>query len=164
MCACNIIHLVGKKLAMKNVPLIVLLVALVAPPSVFAFGFDPFYFNYAGLGTSPLALELKKLSGTWNQRYGPEKIKKFLATFRSSHPDGTDARTVLEAAGLECAAEPSNTCSYTGVYTWELHRSNGKIVRSGKRMDVTVSFETEPWEVLGTSEYLYGGPPNWGKH
>ena len=154
----------GKKLAMKKFPLIILLVALVAPPSVFAFGCDPFYFNYAGLGTSLLGLQLQKLSAPWNPRYSPEKIKKFLATFRSSYPDGTDVRTVLKAAGLECAAAPTETCSYTGVYTYKLHRSNGKIVRSGNRMDVTVNFEQEPWEVQGKSEFLYGGPPNWGEH
>ena len=147
---------------MKNRSAIVLLSALAAAP--FALASDPFVFTYAGLGTSPLGLELKKLSGNWSPRYSPVKVKNFLVAFRSGYPVGTDAREILEDAGLECAVPPAQQCTYTGVYTYELRRGNGKVVRSGNRMEVTVNFEQEPWDVKGASQFIYGGPPNWGQY
>jgi hypothetical protein len=143
----------------KNLFSFVLLAALTTTSN--GTGFDPFIFNYTGLGTSPVGLELKKLSGTWTSQFGSTRIKALLESSRTNYPDGTDPRKILEDAGLECAAPPAKICTYAGVYTFELRRSNGKIERSANRMDVTVDFGKEPWDVMATSQFLYGGPRNW---
>lgn len=144
---------------MKNIRAIAGFLAIIASPIAFAsFPADSIVYDYDGLGNSPLALELKKLSNNWSPRGGPIKIRDFLATFRSASPAGADIRTIFEGAGLECAAPPATLCSYAGVYTYELRKSGGRVLRTARRMDVTVNFETEPWDVKASAQFIYGAP------
>ena len=125
---------------------------------------EPFVFNYSGLGTTPIGIELKRLSATWSPRTSPGKVKTFLENFRAAQQSGTDTRQALEGAGLSCAPPPAQTCSYSGIYMYELRRNSGKVERSANRMDITVDLAQEPWEIKATSQFLYGGPANWGQY
>lgn len=119
---------------------------------------DPIVTNDFGLGTSPLGLEVKRLVGVWNNQSSPTRIKHFLGTFAGRNPAGTDVRTALEDAGLECTAAPAKLCTYTGVYMYELRRSDGRPKRTGWRVDIAVNFESEPWNVKAYGRYIYGSP------
>lgn len=139
--------------------LAVVLVALFASPIAFASGpFDPIVLNYAGLGTSPLGLELKVMSSNWSETYSALRVRDFLAKFRYGYPAGTDLRKIFEDAGLECAAPPAASCTYAGVYTTELRRSTGKVSRTARLLEVSITFEQEPWKVEASAKYIYGSP------
>jgi hypothetical protein len=130
--------------------------------STSAQAFPSVTFNYIGLGTSPIGLEMKVRSANWND-LSAGKISAFLNTFRSNYPDGTDPRKVLEDAGFDCDPSPKPTCKYTGIYTYELRNPAGKVFRAANQMSALVNFAKEPWAVTASSEFLYGGPQNWNK-
>lgn len=139
---------------MKRLITALILTAFVAPASVFA---QSMSMNFAGLGESPLAIQLQKHAGLWRDEWSRAKVQSFLEEFRARYPSGTDARTILVDAGLECAQPPEDVCTYAGVYTFNLGRPGYPPKRGAVRIDVVVRFAQDPWGVTATHEHLYGG-------
>lgn len=113
--------------------------------------------NFAGLGNSPLATELQKHAGLWRDEWSRAKVQLFLDEHRSRYPSGSDVRTILVDAGLECAPPPEDICTYAGVYTYDLGRPGYAPKRGAVRIDVVVKFDRAPWDVKATHEHIYGG-------
>ncbi|MYN03931.1 hypothetical protein GTP41_17695 [Pseudoduganella sp. DS3] len=114
-------------------------------------------FNFAGLGNSPLATQLQTHAGLWRDEWSRAKVQAFLDDFRSRYPNGSDVRSVLADAGLDCAQPPEDICTYAGVYTYDLGRPGYPPKRGAVRMDVVVNFDKAPWDVKATHEHIYGG-------
>jgi len=122
--------------------------------------FQTIKVNYEGLGSNPLGLYLQKVVPWWSDQSSQVSIQYFVANHLLKNSEGRPINEVATELGFDCDEIEKVSCTYDGVYTYELGRSGFPNKRAAIHINISANFATQPWEIQASRKFLYGGIKN----